>query len=371
MKRGFRWWMSLPVLAPLGYGADRLFTAHPEISERVIARGIYPVFSGVMRRLTGWIPFSLMELGIAALILGALFGLGLLAVVLVRGIRKGSVPWRRIGGVCYRILCGAAVFYFVFVIFCGANYHRRTFASLAGLTVRESSAEELEALVCALADEASALRAELNEDERGVAVNPFASYGALADEVRKAYGAAGEEYEVLAGWVPRPKRVLFSEIMSMTETTGIYCVYTAEANVNRKMPQTDLSAVMAHELSHLQGFMREDEANFIAYLVTRYAEDPYVRYSGAQFALVYAANRLYRESADRWAAAREHYSEGLIRDLQEIGAYWEPYRDTKVSKAADQANTTYLQSQGQSDGTKSYGRMVDLLLAYYRTTTVE
>ena len=370
MKK-FRFWTVLPLLIPISFGADRFFAAHPAVSERWIAQGIYPVISGIVRRITGWIPFSLMELGIALIILGALFGLGLLAVTLVRGIRAHEVPWKKIGGVCCRILCAGAVFYAVFVFFCGANYHRKTFAEHAGLAVRDSSVEELEALVVSLAKEASALREGLAEDEKGVVVSPYGSYGELADAVREAYHACGEGIPVLSGWVPRPKRVLFSEIMSMTETMGIYCVYTAEANVNRLMPVVDLPAVMAHELSHLQGFMREDEANFIAYLVTEHAEDPFVRYSGAQFALVYASNRLYGEDYERWEKAHAYYSEGLKRDLAAISAYWKPYRETKISQAADQANTAYLKAQGQSDGTKSYGRMVDLLLAYHRSTTVE
>ena len=362
-----RWWLLLLLAAPLAYGLNLYLTGHPSVSERFFAEGIYPVFSGIVRRMTGWIPFSLMELCIAAVILGAAGGLILLIVTLFRGIFTHQVPWKKIGGVFVRILCAASVLYAVYVVFCTANYHRETFSSLSGLPVQESSVDELEAVVRALAEEASSLREELSEDENGVVICPYDSYGALADQVREAFMVCGDEYAVLDGWVPRPKRVLCSEIMSMAETTGIYFVYTAEANVNRLMPTPDLPATMAHELSHLQGFMREDEANFIAYLVTEHSDDPYVRYSGAQFALVYAANRLYAEDYDRWAAVREEcYSEGLIRDLADISAYWKPYRNTKVSQAADQANTAYLITQGESDGTKSYGRMVDLLLAYYR-----
>ena len=34
--------------------------------------------------------------------------------------------------------------------------------------------------------------------------------------------------------------------------------------------------------------------------------------------------------------------------------------------AKETVNDTYLKANGQTDGVRSYGRMVDLLLAYYR-----
>ena len=41
----------------------------------------------------------------------------------------------------------------------------------------------------------------------------------------------------------------------------------------------------------------------------------------------------------------------------------------KVAEAYDKGADTFLKANGQTDGTKSYGRMVDLLLAEYRSQT--
>ncbi|WP_276929276.1 DUF3810 family protein, partial [Herbinix luporum] len=46
--------------------------------------------------------------------------------------------------------------------------------------------------------------------------------------------------------------------------------------------------------------------------------------------------------------------------------YWAKYEDTVVSTVSNKINDTYLKANAQSDGVKSYGRMVDLLLAKYR-----
>lgn len=40
-----------------------------------------------------------------------------------------------------------------------------------------------------------------------------------------------------------------------------------------------------------------------------------------------------------------------------------------MKEISNSVNNTYLKANGQEDGVKSYGRMVDLLLAEYRSQT--
>ena len=45
--------------------------------------------------------------------------------------------------------------------------------------------------------------------------------------------------------------------------------------------------------------------------------------------------------------------------------FWDRF-DGKVAEASTQLNDRYLKANNQEDGVRSYGRMVDLMLAYYR-----
>ena len=54
-----------------------------------------------------------------------------------------------------------------------------------------------------------------------------------------------------------------------------------------------------------------------------------------------------------------------VVDLAYNNAFWDHF-DGKVAEASTRVNDTYLKMQSQTDGVKSYGRMVDLMLAYYR-----
>jgi len=59
------------------------------------------------------------------------------------------------------------------------------------------------------------------------------------------------------------------------------------------------------------------------------------------------------------------YSMDVYNDFQHQQAYWKQFQG-KVKKLASQMNDTYLKLNGQADGVRSYGRMVDLLLAERR-----
>ena len=49
--------------------------------------------------------------------------------------------------------------------------------------------------------------------------------------------------------------------------------------------------------------------------------------------------------------------------------FFAPYRDSTAAKVADAANSTYLKSMGQKEGTVSYSRIIRLTAAYFREKT--
>ncbi len=59
------------------------------------------------------------------------------------------------------------------------------------------------------------------------------------------------------------------------------------------------------------------------------------------------------------------YSPGYLRDLEYQHAYWKQFQGA-AKDVVDKINDSYLKFNGETDGVKSYGRMVDLLLAYHR-----
>ncbi|NLB61175.1 MAG: DUF3810 domain-containing protein, partial [Clostridiales bacterium] len=140
--------------------------------------------------------------------------------------------------------------------------------------------------------------------------------------------------------------------------------YTAEANVNTDQPALLIPSSAAHENAHFLGIARENEANFAAYLACIYSPDINVKYSGTMLALINAGNKLHSVDSEKYAELYYSYSEEMRKDLADYSDYWKAY-EGKVKEVSQKANDNYLKHNDQQDGVMSYGRVVDLLLAYY------
>jgi hypothetical protein len=325
------------------------------------SRSMYKLLIRPYSLLTGFFPFSLAEFAVLGL---ALFGLVKL-VQLVRGLRKSpGETIKKMPGALGVLALALALTYVAFNMLWGLNYSRLSFARIADLPVQPGTVAELKELALALTENANTLRQQVAEDSRGVMVLPQGAWDALA-RADKGYEKAAKIYPELGGKYGRPKGVFLSRYWSYTGVTGMYFPFTAEANVNIDIPHFMLPATAAHEMAHQRGFAREDEANFLAYLTCSVHPDADFRYSGTVLALLNTMNALYRADPDAYKEVRVLYGPGLNRDLQDWSEYWQRY-EGPVEKASNKINDSYLKANRQQDGVRSYGRMVDLLLAMYR-----
>ena len=332
-------------------------------AEQVFAQHIYKWFSQFISIIIGIFPFSLAELFIYTLPITGIF---LLGRYLVRIIRSKENRIQLVLKGLLNILCTLSVGIFLFVILSGMNYYRASFSSYSGLEIRESTIDELYALTESLAFQANELREETyGRNEKGVFALTESKFkvAKLADQ---AMDELAKTYSVLKGRYSAPKPVLSSKLMSYTEITGIFFPFTMEANVNTDIPDYTIPATMLHELAHLRGFMREDEANYIAYLAGMASDSAELKYSSTMLALIISGNALYEQDPDMYFKIRSQYSEGVLKDIRANSEYWTKYEDTVISTVSNKMNDTYLKANNQTDGVKSYGRMVDLLLANYR-----
>ena len=91
-----------------------------------------------------------------------------------------------------------------------------------------------------------------------------------------------------------------------------------------------------------------------------------LQYSSTMMALISTGNELYRSNRQLYFEARSIYSDDVVRDIRADAEYWSKYEDTVVSTVSNRLNDTYLKANAQSDGIKSYDRMVELLVAKYK-----
>ena len=161
--------------------------------------------------------------------------------------------------------------------------------------------------------------------------------------------------------------MLLSHAMSYTHITGVYTYFTGEANLNVAFPDYTLPYTAAHELSHQRGIARENEANFVAFLVTAGSEDPYIRYSGYLNLFEYVASALYAADAELYTEVLKTLDANVIGELRAYSAFFDTYRDSVAADVSGAVNDTHLKLHGNSAGTASYGLVVDLAVALHKS----
>ena len=153
--------------------------------------------------------------------------------------------------------------------------------------------------------------------------------------------------------------------MSYTHITGVYTFFTGEANINVAFPDYTVPFTAAHELSHQRGVARENEANFMAFLVCIRSEDAYIRYCAYLNLYEYVLSALAGADSQMYAKAYAKAPECVKGEMAAYSEFYQKYKESTVSEISGAVNNTFLIIQG-TEGTKSYGMVVDLAVAYFK-----
>ncbi|HHT44781.1 MAG TPA: DUF3810 domain-containing protein [Fastidiosipila sp.] len=349
------------VLALVVYFLRQSFIANPELAERY-ANTTYRTLVRGISSLSGLVPFSLTE---AVTVLGVLF----ILYYGVRFTRRLIVgPWRvRFALKRFIILGAIALLIFSwFTALHGFNYERRPLSYTLALDVRPREKEELKSATIWLLREAQAARSLLPEDEDGVAIPPVKTKELLQHAVG-AYDRLAIVHPVFKDIPERQiKPVLLSRYWSYTGVTGMYNPILVESSVNIDQPSFLIPYSALHEAAHVGGFAKEDEANFLAFLSGIYHPEATYRYASLYSGLVYVSNRLYQYDKEAFNEAMMSLDPGIARDMKAHTDYWKQFKGP-VKEVSKKTNDAFLKSQRQEDGVRSYGRMIDLLLAWHES----
>ena len=362
LKPYFLVFLALFLLSVLLYAACRFLPGLAEFWARYPSHWI----RFVLAKITTWIPFSLAELFV--------FCIPLLAVAFFvfsgRSLKKRDTTenyhrWLN------PLICGLMSVAILFCTAMGPCYFRHTLSENLGLEDKEVSAEQLRDTARIVSAELEGLRGEIGFLSDGSSVRPY-GYEEMVDRILESYEkfCAEESHSFLKTFSSSPKRLVTSPLFTYTHISGVYTFLTGEANINLNYPDFVRPFTVAHELAHQRGIAKEDEANFIAYLVCTGSDDPYLRYSGYTTMLQYLLEALASADKSMYTAA---YNEFIPTEYRsEMSAYtkfFRPYANSTASKVVDAVNSTYLSSQGQRKGTASYGLVVDLAVAYHLADT--
>jgi len=319
----------------------------PHLVEALYSRGLYPLVAGPWSRLWSLVPFAVTPWVAVLLVVGA----GSLFVLMPP---LKALAWTG---------AGLSVLVAWFVLGWGLNVQRPSWAELHGRPAPGGTTADLEALAGVLADKTTALWPQVS------APGPVEwTGGDVRRAVTAAYARAGAADPLLAGAWGDPKLFPSPWLLSTLGIAGVFPPFFGEPLVNGGPADWQFPFTAAHEAAHLRGFCREDEANFLAFWVLKDDPDPRLAASAWSSALLYVANALGEAGPGgeaAWDRVKARLSPAVLADWKASFAYWDRFRGP-ARQAAQAVNDLYLKSQGSADGVKSYGRMVDLLLAWVR-----
>ena len=243
---------------------------------------------------------SMMEVLCVLLVLGgALYLLwSIRSVIRARGHRKDRAYSALLGGVCFGLSLWAS-----FCLLWGINCWADGFQAKSGIYAQPVSREDLAVATIYFAQQLCNTADSVPRDETGA----FAvSHEEILSQSTRVYDAVEEQFPFLAFDDVGAKGVYFSRIMSHLDFTGLFCAFTAEANVNIDPPASRLGATVAHELAHQRGIFSEQECNFLGVLASTTSGIPAYEYAGWMSAFVYAGNALVSVEPELYWAIRAH-----------------------------------------------------------------
>ena len=312
---------------------------------------VYPVLVTGIGGLMGLFPVSVVEILLYA---GVIFVIFLL-------IKYRREPVRLL--INYGLIFSALLF--LYAACCGVNYYRIPFSTYYIQTMQERFFADQETTLqpVSLSELCAWLTEEVNRAYDDLA-NSEDNYESMQTKGVAAMELLADVYPSLSGHYPQPKPVMVSEILSVQQCSGVYSPFTIEANYNNDMVPYNIPHTICHEMSHLRGFMREDEANFIGYLACLQSEDADFRFSGYMLGWIYAGNALAKVNFKEYERLHGLLNREIVAELDENTEFWAQY-EGEVAEVQEKVNDAYLKANGQSDGVLSYGRVVDLMLVDY------
>ena len=347
----------------------------PQLAESYV-NYIFPIWVETYGRVTGVIPFSVGEwmlyLAVFLIFIWILWGL---AVFIIK-VSKHNIELCKYS--CYKkytmfLWWTFGIVCVIMTLNCFMLYQVPTVTerfSMADHYSEEVSygKEELATLRDYVVERANELSEQMERDELGYIITEVD----LEQTARQEMSRLGEQFPNLGGYYPNPKKFFASEFFSQQYIMGYYFPFSMEANYNDLIYVTNKPATICHELSHLKGFIREDEANFIGYLACVDSGEPLFQYSAYLSVIAYLDHDFYKAVGEEEYWRHPAISTQVKKDdvflTKEAWAQVEnvsPLDTDMVQQASYDFLETTLNLNGVEDGLDSYSRVVELLLWYY------
>ncbi len=335
----------------------KVLSYFPDIVEKYYTFGFYPFISGMLRRITGWAPFSFGDLLYSvALVVGIRWLLKIIKTVKNKKITFSLVKkqFRKI------VFVGISV-YVIFYSFWGLNYSRTGISQRLQLREDSYSVQDLDTLVQILHTRLNNNAAQLTPAIR----DSFRLHKNLFQGAVTAYKVSEKEFPFLSYSVKSVKPSLFSYLGNYLGFQGYYNPFSGEAQVNTTIPQSVEPFVSTHELAHQLGYAKESEANFVGFLACRRHPSVNFKYSVYFDMYHYGIRELFARDSSKAEFYETRLHPAVKKDVEAYIAFYKKYKNP-LEPIISWVYNHFLIVNNQPKGNASYNDVVTWLIAYYK-----
>jgi hypothetical protein len=247
----------------------------PAVVEVVYSQLIYYYFVRGLSFLNKFVGFSLGEVILSGL---ALWGVGWVIWNVRRASRGASSIIDVIKPLSLRLTWTFSLVYLIFLLIWGLNFRRLPIAEAWDLDVRPTNSGELQAIGARIVEGINQNYKAASEGQNWARASALPlTRQRLNQVIEDSFQKTDSLQEASRGGLGPPKPLYLSRLMGILGFSGIYLPFTAEPAINELIPPAELPFAIANQKAHQRGYAREDEANFVAYVICINAEDPDVR----------------------------------------------------------------------------------------------
>lgn len=296
--------------------------------------------------MLGWIPVSFYELFLIIAIVGAITAV----VLLVKDALKRK--WKELLSLALLVVTVAFGFLNVYTSTASFAYNRDPLPSYvySEYDPDDVSLKEVYSIAQKYVDLANECYQKTERGEDGNVVYPY-SFSEISDLLNQEYTRLDSDY--FSTYTPKAKRIANKWIMSQLHISGVFFAPFGEANVNGNETGLYLPSVMAHEMAHGKGVMREYQADLVSLYVTLTSDNPYLKYGSAVKAAMTALTllRIYPNSKPLYEELYAKLETGIFVEISNYSKFYAQF--TLFDDVGEFFNDLYLKLQNQG-GTGSY-----------------
>ena len=342
---------------------------------------VFPFFSKTYGKITGVFKFSIGEILLYAAVIYAVISVVLYIVRFFMRLFKRDSLKKLVRVNTYFFTALLTLVIVLQVNNCFVLYHSDGILKGTVYDSYEPTQDDFVDLYNILVDRVNLLSISFERDGKGAIVYDKDIKSASMDVLRsigesskKRVGTSEErpldkKLKRLSGVYSAPKFLKTSKFFSQQGIMGYYFPFSLEANINSRMYIANMPATMCHELTHLKGFIREDEANFIAFLAGNSAKDSFFEYSVDLMVIEYMASFANENSSflEQLHGVLPRVKKDMVFLTEDA---WEEVEKTAildtetVNKLSNDFLETNLTLNGVEEGIASYSGVVELVLKY-------